>query len=141
MGKYEQLEQLQKLKETGSLSEQEYEKEKKKILDTVETNSNTNYKFVIISITIAIIIIGLIFLSLISNSGNKVVQLPNFVGLTLEQAEQKANELGLKLNIIEESSSKVEKGKIINQDPKYQESYTIKEGTTINLVVSSGKNK
>ena len=41
------------------------------------------------------------------NSGNKVVQLPNLVGLTLEQAEFKASELGLTVKFIEENNIEI----------------------------------
>ena len=41
MGKYEELERLQKLKENGALTEEEFEKEKKIILsDTLNNNTN-----------------------------------------------------------------------------------------------------
>lgn len=140
MGKYEQIEKLQKLKESGSLSDQEYELEKKKILNAVETNGKRSYKFVIISITVAIIIISLISLILAVNSGHKAVQIPNLVGLSLEEAQALAKKSNLKLEKQEERYDlEVPEGQIIEQIPKYQANYEIKKGTTIRVTVSKGQ--
>ena len=38
----------------------------------------------------------------------------------------------------EEYNSEVEKGKVISQEPKFQENYTVKENTEVSLVVSLG---
>ena len=70
------------------------------------------------------------------------VELPNFVNMTQEEAEQTAEELNLKLVIgSEEFSPDVEAGKIISQDPEYQENYMVKERSEITVIVSKGTEK
>ena len=70
----------------------------------------------------------------------KDVALPNFVNMTREEAENLAKESKLVLEITEEYSSDVEAGKIALQDPPYLEGYTVKENSTIKLVLSKGEN-
>ena len=70
----------------------------------------------------------------------KEVQIPDLTTLTVEQAEEKAKELKLKVEVKEEKYHlEVPEGQIIEQDPAYQENYKIKEGTTIKVIVSKGQ--
>ena len=70
----------------------------------------------------------------------KEVTLPNLVNLTLEQAQTKANELKIKLEVQEEKyDPEIPLGQIISQDPIYQEKFNIKEGSTVKVVVSKGQ--
>ena len=70
----------------------------------------------------------------------KQVQIPDLSNLTVEQAEAKAKELKLKVEVIEEKYHlEVPEGQIIEQDPKYQSNYKINEGTTIKVIVSKGQ--
>ena len=70
----------------------------------------------------------------------KEVQIPNLQGLTKEEAEQKAKESKLKIEVSEEKYHlEVPEGQIIEQDHKYQDNYKIKEGTTIKVVISKGQ--
>ena len=70
----------------------------------------------------------------------KEVQIPDLTNLTLEQAQAKVDELNLKLEVQEEKYHlEVPEGQIIEQDPKYQENFNIKEGTTIKVIVSKGQ--
>lgn len=75
------------------------------------------------------------------NSGKpKDILLPNFTNLTLDEAKAKAEEVKLNLNVSEEKYDvQIEEGKIISQDPKYQPNYTVKEESTVNVVVSKGQ--
>ena len=75
------------------------------------------------------------------NSGKpKDILLPHFTNLTLDEAKAKAEEVKLNLNVSEEKYDvQIEEGKIISQDPKYQPNYTVKEGSTVNVVVSKGQ--
>ena len=75
------------------------------------------------------------------NSGKpKDILLPNFTNLILDEAKAKAEEVKLNLNVSEEKYDvQIEKGKIISQDPKYQPNFTVKEGSTVNVVVSKGQ--
>ena len=77
----------------------------------------------------------------VPNSGKpKDILLPNFTNLTLDEAKAKAEEVKLNLNVSEEKYDvQIEEGKIISQDPKYQPNYTVKEGSTVNVVVSKGQ--
>ena len=70
----------------------------------------------------------------------KDVQVPDLSKLTLEQAQEKAKELNLKVEVQEEKYHlEIPEGQIIEQDPKYQANYKIKEGTTIKVIVSKGQ--
>lgn len=70
----------------------------------------------------------------------KQVQIPDLSNLTVEQAEAKAKELKLKVEVIEEKYHlDIPEGQIIEQDPKYQSNYKINEGTTIKVIVSKGQ--
>ena len=75
------------------------------------------------------------------NSGKpKDILLPNFTNLILDEAKAKAEEVKLNLNVSEEKYDvQIEEGKIISQDPKYQPNFTVKEGSTVNVVVSKGQ--
>ncbi len=69
----------------------------------------------------------------------KEVDIPNLVGITREEAEKAISDRKLQLGEVkEEYNSEYEKGKVISQDPPYRENYNIKEGTTIQFVVSLG---
>ena len=64
---------------------------------------------------------------------------PSVEGLMLADVQSQLEELGLTVNVTEESSNEVEAGKIISQD--IEEGTIITEGMTINLVVSKGKDE
>lgn len=93
-------------------------------------------------------IIGAILLFFIAFGGTMAVveimnpnevQIPNLVNKTKEEAEQITSDLKLKLVVSsEEYNEDVEEGKVISQDPGYQENYTIKEHSEISVVVSKG---
>lgn len=72
----------------------------------------------------------------------KEVQIPDFANMTLEEAQNKAKELKLKLEHNEEEDKyhpEIELGKVIEQDPKFQNNYKIKEGSSIKVIVSKGQ--
>ncbi len=70
----------------------------------------------------------------------KDVQIPNLVGLTKEEAEQKGKELKLNITISsEEYDDTVEAGKVISQDPSFIDNYTVKQKSEIKIVISKGK--
>ena len=70
----------------------------------------------------------------------KEVQLPDLTKLTIEQAQTKANELKIKIEVQEEKyDPEIPLGQIISQEPPYQENYNIKEGSTVKVVVSKGQ--
>ena len=70
----------------------------------------------------------------------KEVALPNLTNLTLEQAQEKANELKIKIEVQEEKyDPEILEGQIISQEPPYQANYNIKEGSTVKVIVSKGQ--
>ena len=70
----------------------------------------------------------------------KEVQIPDLSNMTLEQAQEKAKELKIKIEMQEEKYHlEIPEGQIIEQDPKYQNNYKIKEGSTIKVIVSKGQ--
>lgn len=99
----------------------------------------------VIAIILACILVfsiamGGTYLALFSWGRTKEVQIPNLQGLTKEEAEQKAKESKLKIEVSEEKYHlEVPEGQIIEQDPKYQDNYKIKEGRTIKVVISKGQ--
>lgn len=98
------------------------------------------------------VFIGLILLFFLAFGGTmlilnltnpKEVELPDLVGLTREEAEQKVKDAKLKFEVdSEEYNTDVEENHVISQDPKYAENYNkVKEGTTIKVVISKGTEK
>lgn len=72
-------------------------------------------------------------------SGNKVT-VPDFKGMTIEEAEEKAKPLNLKVEISSyKSSNEIRKDLILEQDPEPNKK--VKENTTIKVIVSKGNTK
>ena len=70
----------------------------------------------------------------------KEVQVPDLLNMTLEQAQEEAKKLKIKIQVQEEKYHlEIPEGQIIEQDPKYQNNYKIKEGSTIKVIVSKGQ--
>ncbi len=69
---------------------------------------------------------------------NQDVNLPNFVGMTKEEAQKEADKIKVKLEFEEEFSADVEEGKVISQDPEFKENSKIKEKSTVKLKISKG---
>lgn len=70
----------------------------------------------------------------------KDIQIPNLVGLSIEEAKKKIEDAKLVYNEQEQQySSEVQAGYVISQDPTYIENYKIKEGTEIKVVISKGQ--
>ena len=69
----------------------------------------------------------------------KDVQIPDLVGMSLEEAEKVAKDSKLNVEVeSEEFNEEVPAGYIISQDPSFIDNYKIKEKTTIKVVVSKG---
>ena len=99
-------------------------------------------KVILIALIFIIVFVASIGITLsVMNSKNpKDVLLPNLVGLTLDEAKSKGAESKLEINVADEKYDvKIPEGQIISQDPKYQANFTVKEGRTINVVVSKGQ--
>ena len=101
-----------------------------------------NPKAKVISIIAAFILIPVIALfitmGIINLSKPKSVQIPNLVGLTQEEAQQQVKKLKLEYEANEEFNNEVEVGKIISQEPKYMDNYTVLEKSKIKVTVSKG---
>lgn len=68
------------------------------------------------------------------------VQIPNVVNLSQEEAKQRIENSNLVFNVSKEIySADVEAGYVISQDPAYISNYSVKEGSTVNVVISKGK--
>ena len=146
MSNLDELEKLQKLKEQGILTDEEFQKEKNNLLNASgDINSKTNIsnnkikskfsynKYLIISLIIIVIIVLSIGLS--GKIGK--VEVPNVIGLSKEEANAIMEKQGLTLLIdTEEYSSSVEDGHIISQTPRTNSK--IKKGSKIIAVVSKG---
>ena len=98
------------------------------------------------------VFIGLILLFFLAFGGTmlilnltnpKEVELPDLVGLTREEAEQKVKDAKLNFEVeSEEYNTEVEENHVISQDPKYVQNYNkVKEGTTVKVVISKGTEK
>ena len=98
------------------------------------------------------VFIGLILLFFIAFGGTmlvlkvtnpKEVEVPNVVGSTREEAQQKIEGAKLKFEVSsEEYSADTEENHVISQDPAYLESYNkVKEGSTVKVVISKGTEK
>ena len=72
-----------------------------------------------------------------SSSQEGDIEVPNFEGYTVEQAQKEAEKLGLKINVSEKDYSDMDEGKIIAQSPIKGEMVT--EGATIDVAVSLGQ--
>ena len=73
----------------------------------------------------------------------KEVEVPNVVGLTREEAEQKIKGANLIFEVeSEEYNTEVEENHVISQDPKHMDNYNkVKEKTTVRVVISKGTEK
>ena len=120
------------------------EKHKTKIGTFFAEHPKTKVIF-IIAIFIIIFVATLVITLTLSNSSSSKnksgdVQIPNVVGISQDEAKKKVEELKLKYNVRrEEYNADVEAGFIISQDPEYINNYSVKEGSTVNVVVSKGK--
>ena len=98
-----------------------------------------------LSITIGAILLFVITIlatNLILNIVSKEdIQVPELVGLQRSEAQAKVEELKFKYAEGEEAFDKdVPAGCVISQDPAYMPNYTIKEGSTITVIISKGRN-
>ena len=92
---------------------------------------------IILSLVLLFVVVFLITKIAIDGGIKSKVDMPNLIGKTLEEAQNTADDLGLKLESTEVASSDVEEGKIVSQDPEYSET-KIEKGSTIKVNVSKG---
>ena len=134
----EKIEATQRLSTIYDRIEQKEEKREKGLKGFIK-----KHKALCITIgAILLFVISILGTNLILNlTAKKDVLLPDLVGKEKSQAIYEAEQLDLKVVEGEEQFSKeVPAGCVISQEPPYQPEYNIKEGETITIVVSKGRN-
>lgn len=126
-----------------------YEEEKPKYKKKQKNKKSPNKSRKILKIALAILILILVTQIFIfakfflGGPGNKEGQIsaPDLYNLTLDEAQRSLDKLNLniRVNIEDEYSNEVEKGKIISQQP--MSGATLQEGDTVTLVLSKGPMK
>ena len=99
-------------------------------------------KITLIVVLIIALFIGAIFAgySILNASKPKEVKIPNLVGMTQEEAQSTLLGLNLKYKVTEERfDDEVEADVIIQQNPKYIENFNVLEESTVEVIVSKGK--
>ena len=140
MGVVKNIEVKDKVQKMGKRTEAKKEKKLAKFKKFL--NEHKIVKIALIALVLLIVFIATIGITLFALDANKTkdVKLPNFAGLTVEEAKTKAAETGITINILEEKFDvEIEEGKIISQEPRYQDNYEVKEGSTVNVIVSKGQ--
>lgn len=92
-------------------------------------------------IVLALLIGGALMLRDLNKDGPKDVSLPSVTGMTLEDATKAIEDAGLVVGdpVTEEFSDTVKAGTVISQDPSPAIDGFVAPGSTVNLVVSKGK--
>lgn len=119
-------------------SDNEEEKPKGKIATFFYNHPKTKVASIIALFVLIFVATLVITLTVINSSSPKNVQIPNVVNLTQEEAKQRIEQLKLKFAYKEEYSADVEAGHVISQDPQYINNYSVKEGSTVTVVISKG---
>ena len=96
---------------------------------------------IIIAVFAVVFVVTLLITrSVINSSTPKDIQIPNVVGKSREEAKLEIENNKLIYNIAKEIySADVEAGYVISQNPEYINNYSVKEGSTISVVISKGK--
>ena len=128
----------QRLSTIYDKSEVRQEKKEKGLKGFIKT-----HKALCITIEAILLFVVTIFATylLLNLTAKKDVQIPDLINK--EQSQAKSEAESLKLGFVvggEQYSKDVQAGCIISQEPPYQENYTIKEGETITVIISKGRN-
>ena len=123
--------------------EDDYEEENPK----VRNKKSINRKRLKIALAVLILVLGTQIFLFVKfflggfGSNNDQVFAPELYNLTLDEAQRSLDDLNLniRVNIEDEYSNEVEKGKIINQQP--MAGHELKEGDTVTIVLSKGPKK
>ena len=119
-------------------SDNEEEKPKGKLATFFYNHPKTKVASIIALFVLIFVATLVITLTVINSSSPKDVQIPNVVNLTQEEAKQRIEQLKLKFAYKEEYNADVEEGHVISQDPQYINNYSVKEGSTVTVVISKG---
>lgn len=125
----------------GEEDEEQGSKKKKKNKDKNSKKSSESARkkkmIIIIAAVAAALILGLIICFAAGVFGGKEIEAPSFKNMTLEQAQEAAKELDIKVKKGDEVVSEdVDKGLIVSQDPP--KGTKIKTGSTITVNISKG---
>ena len=107
-----------------------------------EKDDVDNKKLIILGAIAGFLVLALVFFFIIFPKISVVpdIKIPDVSGLTVSKAEAKLKKAGFNVNLdVEEESSEIEEGKIIGTTPSIGR--TVKKGTKITLIVSSGETK
>ncbi|MEZ0535794.1 Stk1 family PASTA domain-containing Ser/Thr kinase [Caldicellulosiruptoraceae bacterium PP1] len=116
-------------------------KDNKKTLENNTNSKKKNVKYALLGIGSALVLVLMIWLVFYMTIGKQLfvkeeeIILPNLVGLTIDEAKLKLEDLGLTYKITE-TNDKADKGIVIKQDPEAD--IHVKKNATINLTVSLG---
>ena len=138
----ENMQYTQRIPSIGDEITMEAREEKMK--DKKKTGKNQKAKKIGITVAIicAIIIIPIAGFfgtqALLSSGQPKNIDLPDFVGKTVDEAKAMVEEDSIIFEIEETYDGEIEEGKIISQEPPYVEGTQVKEKTVVKLLVSKG---
>ena len=130
--------------ESGPIAETDYddgedydEDEKGKKKKDKKPMDKKKKKIIIVAAAVAAIAIGVIVAFATGLIGGREIEAPDFTNMTLEEAQNAAEEYDLKIREGDEVISEdVEKGRIVSQDPAAGE--TVKTGSAITVNISIG---
>lgn len=77
-----------------------------------------------------------IIIRVVVSSGSNSITLPNYNGMSIEEAQKDLEKLGIKYTIVEEANTNTEKGKVFNQYPSAGSKITSND--MVQLYVSKG---
>ena len=134
---------------TQKININDYEKSSKRGKQTKEEGK---FKQFIKNHKTLCIVVGLILLFSLSLGGTLLVlnvtnpaevEMPNVVGLSKEEAQEKVENAKLKFEVEKEEYHKeVPEGHVISQEPTYMERFNkVKEGSIVSVVISKGQEK
>jgi beta-lactam-binding protein with PASTA domain/predicted Ser/Thr protein kinase len=110
--------------------------------DTIvgEDVKNNNNPFIIMAIIFIVLgtLVALLTIILPTLMVVKEVAIPNVSNMTVSEAEDALDDVGLQIYITQKSDIDIEEGKVIGTNPVAGE--VVKKGRSINLIVSSGAN-
>ncbi len=99
-------------------------------------------KWILIVILLIAVFVGTIAITIGIKKANepKKLDMPNLVGLTLEEAKEKYGDI-IEIEVEDEAfDPEAPEGQIVKQSPVFQENYQITEGAKIKVTISKGQN-
>ena len=93
--------------------------------------------FIGIGAAIIIILLGVGAFFMFGGSGSKNVEVPNLIGMTMDEAEKAASAVDLKVVKVKEVKNEAKTGTIVESNPTAGSS--VKKGSTIEVTVSGGE--